>query len=203
MEIHAPNSDHRPSLFSTYGTRFLLRSTAAFIAPPSRCFFGSPRSVAAFGNLKNRLVWYGRIRAIERRRADYAGWPRFPANRSVNSGTSGRADDDGAEHRSGRGRTVAIGFYTSLLAGNLRASLIDVRQRFPQIEIEMLETPRSRLATALRNGAVDIVIVPGCPSSDDLRHIAGFRKGGSGLSVNKIMRHAVDAASGGLRLSGA
>jgi hypothetical protein len=43
----------------------------------------------------------------------------------------------------------------------------------------------------------------GCPSSDDLRHIAGFRKGGSGSSVNRIMRHAVDAASGGLRLSGA
>ena len=42
-----------------------------------------------------------------------------------------------------------------------------------------------------------------CPSSDDLRHIAGFRKGGSGSSVNKIMRHAVDAASDGLRLSGA
>ena len=42
-----------------------------------------------------------------------------------------------------------------------------------------------------------------CPSSDDLRHIAGFRKGGSGSSVIEIMRHAVDAASDGLRLSGA
>jgi hypothetical protein len=42
-----------------------------------------------------------------------------------------------------------------------------------------------------------------CPSSDDSRHIAGFRKGGSGSSVNKIMRYAVDAASDGLRLSGA
>ena len=42
----------------------------------------------------------------------------------------------------------------------------------------------------------------GCPSSDDLRQIAGFRKGGSGSSVIEIMRHAVDAASDGLRLSG-
>jgi transposase len=41
-----------------------------------------------------------------------------------------------------------------------------------------------------------------CPSSDDLRHIAGFQKGGSGSSVTEIMRHAVDAASDGLRLSG-
>jgi hypothetical protein len=42
-----------------------------------------------------------------------------------------------------------------------------------------------------------------CPSSGDLRHIAGLQKGGSGSSVIEIMRHAVDAASDGLRLSGA
>ena len=41
-----------------------------------------------------------------------------------------------------------------------------------------------------------------CPSSDDLRHVACFQKGGSGSSVFEIMRHAVDAASDGLRLSG-
>ena len=39
----------------------------------------------------------------------------------------------------------------------------------------------------------------GCPSSDDLRQIAGFRKRGFGSSVIEIMRHAVDAASDGLR----
>jgi hypothetical protein len=42
-----------------------------------------------------------------------------------------------------------------------------------------------------------------CPSSDDLRHIAGFQKGGFGSSLIEIMRRAVDAASDGLRLSGA
>ena len=47
------------------------------------------------------------------------------------------------------------------------------------------------------------LIETGCPSSDDLRQIAGSRKGGSGSSVIEIMRHAVDAASDGLRLSGA
>ena len=41
-----------------------------------------------------------------------------------------------------------------------------------------------------------------CPSSDDLRQVACFQKGGSGSSVIEIMRHAVDAASDGLRLSG-
>jgi hypothetical protein len=29
-----------------------------------------------------------------------------------------------------------------------------------------------------------------CPSPDDLRHIAGFQKGGSGSSLIEIMRHA-------------
>ena len=66
----------------------------------------------------------------------------------------------------GRGESgrLAVGFYTSLSAGNLRASLMDVGQRFPQIEIEMLESSRTRLVTALRNAAVDIAIVPGATS---------------------------------------
>ena len=41
-----------------------------------------------------------------------------------------------------------------------------------------------------------------CPSSDDLRHIAGLQKGGSGSSVIEVMQHAGGAASDGLRLSG-
>ena len=63
----------------------------------------------------------------------------------------------------GRGEAgrLAVGFYTSLAAGNLRATLIDVSQRFPQLELEMFESSRGRLVTALRNGVVDIAIVPG------------------------------------------
>src|SRR5580704_11842147 len=54
---------------------------------------------------------------------------------------------------------------------------------------------------ALLGAATTMAIA--CPSSDDLRHIAGFQKGGSGSSVTEIMRHVVDAASDGWRLSGA
>jgi len=63
----------------------------------------------------------------------------------------------------GRGEAgrLTVGFYTSLAAGNLRATLIDVSQRFPQLELEMFESSRARLVTALRNGVVDIAIVPG------------------------------------------
>jgi DNA-binding transcriptional LysR family regulator len=54
-------------------------------------------------------------------------------------------------HRAGRGEAgrLAIGFYTSLSAGNLRATLIDYAQRFPQIEVSMIESSRTRLTTAL------------------------------------------------------
>ena len=64
-------------------------------------------------------------------------------------------------HSAGRGEVgkLAIGFYTSLSAGDLRATLIDYANRFPQIQIRMIESSRPRLTTALRNGAIDVAIV--------------------------------------------
>ena len=66
-------------------------------------------------------------------------------------------------HRTGRGETgrLTIGFYTSLTAGNLRATLVDYAQRVPEIELGMIEGSRARLVTALRNAAIDIAIVTG------------------------------------------
>ena len=63
----------------------------------------------------------------------------------------------------GRGHTgrLAIGFCTSLLAGNLRASLLDFKQRHPQIALATIERSRTRLAIGLRNGAIDVLIVTG------------------------------------------
>ncbi|MGE0289414.1 MAG: LysR substrate-binding domain-containing protein [Bradyrhizobium sp.] len=63
----------------------------------------------------------------------------------------------------GRGEAgrLAIGFCTSLTAGNLRASLLDFRQRYPQIELATVERRRTHLVTALRNGVLDILIVIG------------------------------------------
>ncbi len=63
----------------------------------------------------------------------------------------------------GRGEAgrLTVGFYTSLSSGNLRATLLDYAQRFPQIEVGMMERSRTRLVTALRNGALDIAIVTG------------------------------------------
>src|SRR5262245_41276735 len=63
----------------------------------------------------------------------------------------------------GRGEAgrLAIGFCTSLTAGNLRASLLDFRRKFPRIELATVERRRTHLATALRNGVLDVLIVTG------------------------------------------
>jgi len=63
--------------------------------------------------------------------------------------------------RNGETGRLAIGFCTSLSTGNLRASLLDFRQRFPQIELATVERRRTRLATALRNGVLDLLIITG------------------------------------------
>jgi DNA-binding transcriptional LysR family regulator len=61
----------------------------------------------------------------------------------------------------GRGEAgrLSVGLYTSISAGNLRATLVDYKNRFSQIDVCLKEGSRVRLITALRNGALDIAIV--------------------------------------------
>ena len=63
----------------------------------------------------------------------------------------------------GRGEAgrLAIGFCTSLTAGNLRASLIEFKQRFSQIELATVERSRTRLVAGLRSSVLDVLIVAG------------------------------------------
>lgn len=63
----------------------------------------------------------------------------------------------------GRGEAgrLSIGFCTSISTGNLRTTLIEYKNRFPRIELATVERSRARLATRLRNGTVDILIVTG------------------------------------------
>ena len=65
-----------------------------------------------------------------------------------------------ANGRGEMGRLV-IGFCTSLTAGNLRATLLDFRKQFPQVELGTVERSRTRLATALHNGVIDLHIMTG------------------------------------------
>ena len=70
---------------------------------------------------------------------------------------------------SGRGEAgrLSIGFCTSMSAGNLRATLLDFKNRSPYVDLATVERSRIRLMTALRNGTVDIVISPGGRLSPD------------------------------------
>lgn len=76
---------------------------------------------------------------------------------------------DGLDHMvasaraAGRGEVgrLAIGFYTSLSAGNLRASLMEYARRFPQVEIRMVEGARASLFVGLERGTLDVAIVAG------------------------------------------
>lgn len=63
----------------------------------------------------------------------------------------------------GRGEAgrLSIGFCTSISVGNLRATLTEFKNRHPRIELAAVERSRTCLATALRNGTADILIVTG------------------------------------------
>ena len=61
---------------------------------------------------------------------------------------------------------IAIGFYTSLSAGNLRASLVEYARRFPHVEISTVEGSRTRLFDGIQNSTIDIAVVTGEPASD-------------------------------------
>lgn len=68
---------------------------------------------------------------------------------------------------SGEAGRLVIGFCTSLTAGNLRATLLDFKKLFPQVELVTVERSRTRLTTALRNGVIDVSIITGDPQPFD------------------------------------
>ncbi len=68
---------------------------------------------------------------------------------------------------SGEAGRLVIGFCTSLTAGNLRATLLDFKNLFPQVELVTVERSRTRLTTALRNGVIDVSIITGDPQPFD------------------------------------
>ena len=61
----------------------------------------------------------------------------------------------------GEAGQLSVGFYTSLSAGHLRASLSDYMARYPTVSVSAFEGPRDNLSAELDSGALDIVIVSG------------------------------------------
>jgi len=59
----------------------------------------------------------------------------------------------------GESGRLAIGVHASLSAGNLRATLIEHRRRFPDVEIHMVDGSGDHLISDLASSAIDIAIV--------------------------------------------
>lgn len=63
--------------------------------------------------------------------------------------------------RDGKAGRLAIGFYTSLSAGNLRATLVEFHDRYPDVMLRSFERDRDMLLGGIENGLLDIVIMIG------------------------------------------
>lgn len=75
--------------------------------------------------------------------------------------------DTGRSAGSGDTGRFVIGFYTSMSAGNLRATVGELKKLLPRLELVTMERSRVRLTTALRNGTADVVVSPGrLPTKD-------------------------------------
>ncbi len=66
-----------------------------------------------------------------------------------------RATNDGQAGR------LAIGFYTSFSAGNLRATLSEFGERYPEVKVRGFERDRDMLLAGIENGLLDIAILVG------------------------------------------
>jgi len=85
------------------------------------------------------------------------------AKRLIEQAESMRVAASAAGH--GEAGRLTIGFYTSLSAGNLRATLVDYVHRFPSIDICLYQASRAELFAAVDNGSIDIAIVTGEPNA--------------------------------------
>lgn len=63
--------------------------------------------------------------------------------------------------RNGHAGRLAVGFYTSFSAGNLRATLSEFDERYPEVRVRGFERDRDMLLAGIENGLLDIAILTG------------------------------------------
>lgn len=61
----------------------------------------------------------------------------------------------------GKTGRVVVGFYKSLSTGGFRAALRDFRRQYPEIEVELVESPFVELTASVLSGAIDMAIILG------------------------------------------
>lgn len=69
----------------------------------------------------------------------------------------------------GRAGGLMLGHNSSVLAGNLRATLMSWREAHPDVEVECVEADRSVLLAGLDTGEIDIAILMGVAGHDGFR----------------------------------
>ncbi|MCP3461055.1 LysR family transcriptional regulator [Bradyrhizobium sp. CCGUVB23] len=62
-------------------------------------------------------------------------------------------------HASGESGRLIIGIHASLSAGNLKATLLEHRHRFPDVDSHLVDGTRDQLISDLINSAIDIALV--------------------------------------------
>lgn len=68
----------------------------------------------------------------------------------------------------GHAGRLAVGFYTSFSAGNLRATLSEFSEKFPNVKVRGFERDRDMLLAGIENGLLDIAIMIGEASYREL-----------------------------------
>lgn len=63
--------------------------------------------------------------------------------------------------KNGHAGRLAVGFYTSFSAGNLRATLSEFDERYPDVRVRGFERDRDMLLAGIENGLLDIAILTG------------------------------------------
>lgn len=56
---------------------------------------------------------------------------------------------------------IIVGFYKSLSAGGFRTALASFRERYPDIQVELIEAPFVELVAGLLSGALDLALIVG------------------------------------------
>jgi putative ATP-dependent endonuclease of OLD family len=134
--------------------------------------YGGQSEAKRFGHELRRRIPMDLLPALRDAEGDLASWRRSPLRPLIESAFSGvdRADLDKIKEAIEHATDELTQFEAvEELEQNLRKLFTD------------MSGPKQDVKPSLGFGATDITRV--CPSSDDLRQFAGFRKGGSGSSV--------------------
>lgn len=76
-------------------------------------------------------------------------------------GDVGRLRERAKARAAGKLGRIVVGFYKSLSAGGFRRAINDFRERYPQVEVDLIEAPFIELTAGLLSGGLDTPLILG------------------------------------------